>query len=60
MSNSWMTTVLGIIISLAAFVANQPDLFPPWAVGFAKYLTSIGIAGFGLVAKDYNKTGTGR
>lgn len=57
--DSWKTTVSSIFTAFMGFVAFQPDLFPALLVSIAKYLALAGVVSVGMVAKDFNKTGTG-
>jgi hypothetical protein len=57
---SWKTTTIGIVASVAGFVAFSPSTFggeSALVVQVCKYITLGGLAGLGIVAKDYNVTG---
>lgn len=53
---SWKTTVCGVLAAVAAFVAASPETFAawPWLIVLAKFAMAGGLAGIGIVAKDYN------
>jgi hypothetical protein len=54
---NWKTTVVGIITALLAFVAFDPQWFPPIVVSIAKFAAIGGLASLGLVSKDHDVTG---
>ena len=59
MLTSWKSTVIGIATAFFAFVAFSPDIFyaHPAIVELAKFATVGGLAGLGIVSKDFNVTG---
>ena len=61
MIGSWKSTLAGIFTAFFAFVLFSPELFsqPQWLVPLAKFAVVGGLAGLGIVAKDYNATGGG-
>lgn len=57
---SWKTTLLGLVSATAGFVAYSPDMFGGEGeplVQVCKFINLGGLAGLGLVAKDWNVTG---
>lgn len=57
---NWKTTALGIISAGAGFVAYSPSLFGGESeplVQVCKFINLGGLAGLGLVAKDWDVTG---
>ena len=57
---NWKTTSLGVMLSLTGFVAFSPSTFggeQAPLVQVCKYVTSGGLAGLGIVSKDFNVTG---
>ena len=59
MLKNWKTSLSGVTVALAGFVAFSPALFAKWplVVEVAKYITIGGCATLGLTAKDNNVTG---
>ncbi len=54
---NWKTSLLGIATAFFAFVVFDPQWFPDYIVSMAKFAAVGGLAGLGIVAKDWNKTG---
>jgi hypothetical protein len=54
---SWKTTVIGIVTAFFAFVAFDPQWFPPVIVSLAKFAMIGGLAGLGIFGKDSDVTG---
>lgn len=61
---SWKTTVASIVSAAASFVlfsAFDGDIaWPHWVVKIALFASAGGLVAFGVTAKDYNVTGTGK
>lgn len=57
--NSWKSTVIGIATAFFAFVMFSPETFQafPWLISLAKFALVGGLAGLGIVSKDYNVSG---
>lgn len=57
--SSYKTTILGLISAAASFVlfAHGSIPMPTWLTTVAQFAMVGGLAGFGIVAKDYNATG---
>jgi len=55
----YKTTILGLVSAAASFVlfAHGNIPMPAWLVTVAQFAMVGGLAGFGIVAKDYNATG---
>jgi hypothetical protein len=59
---NWKTTAIAIIVSFSGFVVFSPKTFGGEQAPFVqvcKYVTSGGLAAFGIVSKDFNVTGRG-
>jgi hypothetical protein len=56
---SWKTTVIGAATAFFGFVLFSPETFAqwPWLLALSKYAFLGGLAGFGVVAKDFNVSG---
>lgn len=56
---SWKSTVIGILSAAFAFILFTPETFLafPWLISLAKFVLVGGLAGLGIVAKDYNVSG---
>lgn len=56
---SYKTTILGLVSAGASFVlfAHGTIAMPAWLTTLAQFAIVGGLAGFGIVAKDYNATG---
>jgi hypothetical protein len=59
MTRSWKSTLMGAITAFFAFVLFSPETFPafPWLIALAKFAVVGGLAGMGIVGKDFNVTG---
>ena len=49
----WKTTAFGIVSAVFAFVLFSPQYFPAWLVDIAAFALAGGLAGLGIMAKDY-------
>lgn len=58
-THSWKTGIMGCLYPLAKFIQNIPD-GPKWIFYFGQALEIVAVMGLGVVAKDYNVTGTKR
>lgn len=57
---SWKTTAIGLLSAAAGFVAFSPESFGgegSLIVEVCKYITVGGLAGLGIVAKDFDVSG---
>jgi hypothetical protein len=57
---SWKTTVLGLISGFCSLVKFEPSWFGgdhSWVSRAAIFVLAGGLAGLGIIAKDYNVTG---
>jgi hypothetical protein len=59
MNGSWKSTLMGATTAFFAFVLFSPETFSaaPWLLALAKFAVVGGLAGLGIVAKDYNVSG---
>ncbi len=59
MTGSWRTTLIGAATAFFAFVLFSPETFVafPWLVALSKFAVCGGLAGQGILSKDYNVTG---
>ena len=55
---NWKTTTTGLVTAFFGFVLFSPQYFPPWVIDVAKYAVVGGLAGIGLLAKDYSSHST--
>jgi len=59
MTGSWKSTTVGAVTAFFAFVLFSPELFAQWPalIALSKFAVVGGLAGLGIVAKDYNVSG---
>lgn len=59
MTGSWKSTVIGAMTAFFAFVLFTPESFQEWPIliALSKFAVIGGLAGLGIVAKDYNVSG---
>lgn len=59
MTGSWKSTVLGAATAFFGFVLFSPETFQayPALIALAKYAFLGGLAGLGIVSKDFNVSG---
>ena len=59
---SWKTTACGLISAGSAwvlFASTNQVVLPHWMVVTASFVLMGGLAGLGIVGKDYNVSGSG-
>jgi hypothetical protein len=54
---NWKTVVAGSLYPLAKLIESQQG-FPKWAYFVGQALEIVAVCGLGIVAKDYDKSGT--
>lgn len=56
---NWKSSGMGVLTALFAFVLFSPETFAawPWLIALSKFAVVGGLAGIGIVSKDYNVTG---
>ena len=61
---SWKTTLSAAVSALMSFIlfshVLQMIVWPQWALAIAMFALAGGLLSFGISAKDYNATGTGK
>jgi hypothetical protein len=55
---NWKTTAAAAVSAIAGFVLFDPQWFPLWVVSAAKYVMLGGLAGLGLLGKDFDSHST--
>lgn len=54
---NWKTVAAGSLYPLAKLIENQQG-FPKWVYFVGQALEIVAVCGLGIVAKDYDKSGT--